>query len=387
MIFHATVLNFHQPLGNLENLLQQGSWEPHEILYALDRVPRALGGYESIARVHLALSGTWLETLADPDFQARVYGIVQCDNLLWQLCHPSLELLATGYYHPVLSLIPAADRIEQIKRWLSLGHHLWDREHFSGFWPPEMAFSMEMIPMLAEMGFRYVIVDSEQVVMKTPMSWSTLRYRPHIARYQDDEIVVIVRDRDLSSGQESGMSPEWFLQEAIARTTTSGQTPPLITTCTDGDNGGWFRNLHCPSNYWGGFYRPLMDKIASGTCSYLQPIFIHDYLDQYGYEGEVIVRTGAWNTGEHSGIGFVQWTGSNYQKETWQRVNHLSQQIHRQRWYAGERHDHHANLILEQAIQCLLKAETSCHFFWGDAWLSRCHQYLDQAESLLRQVT
>ena len=35
--------------------------------------------------MHLSLSGTLLETLASPAFQARVYGMVKCGDLLWYL--------------------------------------------------------------------------------------------------------------------------------------------------------------------------------------------------------------------------------------------------------------------------------------------------------------
>ena len=41
-IFHALVLNLHQPPGNLEHLLDHKPWEAKEILFALDRIPRAL---------------------------------------------------------------------------------------------------------------------------------------------------------------------------------------------------------------------------------------------------------------------------------------------------------------------------------------------------------
>ena len=85
-------------------------WEAREILYALDRIPRALWPYEDFARVHLSLSGTLLETLCQPEFQKRVYGIVKCGDLLW---HPQNEsiirILGTAYYHPVLPIIPPAD--------------------------------------------------------------------------------------------------------------------------------------------------------------------------------------------------------------------------------------------------------------------------------------
>ena len=74
-IYHAPVLNMHQPASNLDDLLVTQAWEAKEILFAYDRMPRALWGYEDIARVHLALSGTLLETLSSPAFQSRVYAV------------------------------------------------------------------------------------------------------------------------------------------------------------------------------------------------------------------------------------------------------------------------------------------------------------------------
>jgi hypothetical protein len=216
---HALVLNLHQPSGNLDYLLDHNEWEAREILFALDRIPRSLWGYEDLARVHLSMSGTLLEALSNSEFQRRVYGIVDCGTLLWRLQNNDLfEMLGTGYYHPVLPLIPEADRHEHLHRWLGIAHHLFWRPRFDGFWPPEMGFSMDMIPLLRAHGFRYVLVDSERVEAVSPMSWQELRYRPHIARHGKDEIIVVVRDRDLSNAQESGMEVDWFLNEVAERT-------------------------------------------------------------------------------------------------------------------------------------------------------------------------
>ena len=251
-VFHALVLNFHQPSGNLDALLQNEEWEAKQILYALDRVPRSLWGYEDVARVHLSLSGTLLETLSNPGFQDRVFGIVKCGELLWTLQNQRLvQILGTGYYHPVFPLIPPADWDEHLGRWLGIGRHVFWRKEFSGFWPPEMGFCMEMIPSLKRAGYRYVIVDSEHVEPVASMGWEEVRYRPHIARYQGEEIVVVVRDRELSYAQESGMDSGWFLYELRERTKHCGFAP-LVTTCTDGDNGGWFRNTSSEGNFWGG---------------------------------------------------------------------------------------------------------------------------------------
>ncbi len=379
-VFHALVLNLHQPLGNLEELLATDEWAAKEILFALDRIPRALWDYEDVARVHLSLSGTLLETLRSPEFQQRVYGIVKCGDLLWHLQNVKiLRILGTAYYHPVLPLIPPADWEEQLGRWLAQARHLFGGREFPGFWPPEMGFSLDLIPLLRRLGYRYVIADSEHVEPLTPMSWEELRYRPHLARFGGDEIVVVVRDRDLSNAQEAGMDYGWFMWEVHERTKNC-QFPPLVTTCSDGDNGGWFRNVSNKGNFWGACYRPVLDWVRRGDTE-LRPTFIEDYLDRYGAQGEVTVRPGAWNTGWHHGVGFLQWTGSQAQRDALERVAETSRALHVLRQdsadEANRSPDWHARL--EQAHWRLLRAETSCNFFWGEAWVQRCHRDLDEA--------
>lgn len=385
-IHHALVLNLHQPAGNLQELLTLNPWETHEILYAMDRIPRSLWGYEDVGRVHLSLSGTLLETLTDPEFQGNMYGVVDCGSLLWHLQNTALfRILGTGFYHPVLPLIPAADREEQVCRWQGIASHIFWRSQFQGFWPPEMGFSMELIPLLRRHGYRYVLVDSDHVAPVTPMEWHELRYRPHIARYGEDEIIVVVRDRELSDAQESGMELGWFLNEIQERTKLC-DFPPLVTTATDGDNGGWFRNPQPEANFWG-LYQALMEQARAGGP--VQPTFIDDYLDRFGVQGEVTVGTGAWNTGWHHGHGFVQWTGSQTQRDALAQLTELSKAVHDARWRAGERHvkDPEIHHQLEQAMWRLLRAETSCHFYWGEAWVPRALTEMQVAREHLERAT
>jgi hypothetical protein len=386
LIHHALVLNFHQPSGNLESLLNDNLWEAKEILWAMDRMPRVLWGYEDIARVHLSLSGTLLETLVKPEFQSRVYGIVKCGDLLWHLQNTSLfEVFGTAYYHPVLPLIPKEDWEEQCVRWLGIGRHIFWRPQFSGFWPPEMGFCMKMIPMLCRLGYRYVLVDSRHVEPIEPMRWEELRYRPHFARFGSDEIIVVVRDRELSDAQESGMDYGWFVKEVNERTKWCG-FPPLVTTCTDGDNGGWFRNTSGKGNFWEYFYRDFLLRARSGECT-IRPSFIGDYLDRYGAGGRVKVLSGAWNTGWHSGDGFTQWTGSRRQKEALLRVAEVSGRFHKLETAAVRLKDVVASdRQMRDAFWRLLRAETSCNFFWGDAWLDRCHRDLNEAVVYLEEI-
>lgn len=385
-MYHALVLNLHQPAGNIEQLLHDKEWEAKEILFALDRIPRMLWGHEDLARVHVSLSGTLLETLADPEFQQRMYGHVKCGDILWFFQNRALfELLGTGYYHPVLPLIPPQDWEAHLQRWLGAGRHLFWRREFGGFWPPEMSFCMELIPLLKKLGYQYVLVDSENVEAVTPMSWEELRYRPHIARYGGEEIIVVVRDRALSDAQESGMDPGWFIAETHERMKHC-DFPTLVTTCSDGENGGWFRNTSEQGNFWGVFYLPLLQQMRAGETA-IRPIFIPEYLRRFGAHGEVTVRTAAWNTGWHNGEGFTQWTGSPLQRDGLRRVRAVSADIHaaKAQIQADGAKDPVAHL-LEEAYWRLLRAQTSCNFYWGEDWVWRCHQDLDQALRALGQA-
>jgi hypothetical protein len=378
-INHALVLNLHQPAGNLHHLLDHNDWEAKEILWSLDRMPRSLWAYEDLARVHLSLSGTLLETLSDPAFQRRVYGAVKLGDLLWYLQNIRIfEILGTGYYHPVFPLIPTADWDEQLVRWKGIGSHLFGRTQFNGMWPPEMGFCMEMIPALRRMGYRYVLVDSMHVEPESAMRWEEIRYRPHWARYGEDEIIVVVRDRELSDAQESGFDYGWFAWEVNQRCSRCDFTP-LVTTCSDGDNGGWFRNTDSKGNFWGVFYQPYLDKVRSMECN-IRPIFIHEYLDRHPPTDYVKVRTGAWNTGWHNGVDFIQWTGSQTQREGLARIRETSAAFHQLRTdIPAARLTDHVRHLLAEAHWRLLRAETSCHFFWGEDWVGRTHVDLDKA--------
>lgn len=304
------VLNLHQPAGNLDGLLVDDEWEAREILWAIDRIPRSLWEHEDLGRVHLSLSGTLLETHADPGFQARVYGTVDCGSLLWHLQNArTIDVLGTAYYHPVLPLIPAPDRDEQLARWLGLGRHRFWREWFRGFWPPELGFCMDLVPTIARHGYQWVIVDSEHVRPLTPMSWEEVRARTQHCDF-----------------------------------------PPLVTTATDGDNGGWFRNTTHGSNFWSGFYDDLLDRVRSGRSGGIRPAFINDYLDRHGAHGWVTVEPGAWNTGDHHGTGFVQWTGSVAQRDALARVSQLSESVRTAGHAIGD--DGWAAGLLEQARCC-----------------------------------
>ena len=121
-----------------------------------------------------------------------------------------------------------------------------------------------------------------------------------------------------------------------------------------------------------------MDEIRAGHST-MRPTFITDYLDRFGAHGQVTVRRGAWNTDDHHGWDFHQWQGSWVQRDTMVRVHEISRGFHAVAQAAAQTHDPNLELarVLHEAHWRLLRAETSCNFYWGEAWVHKTHADLD----------
>jgi len=158
------------------------------------------------------------------------------------------------------------------------------------------------------------------------MRWEEQRYQPYLARYGGAEIIVVPRDRELSNAQLSGLDPGWFQHEVCERTKFC-DFPALVTTWTDGENGGWFRTTNVESGFWGFFYRPLLDRYRAGTLGFT-PIHISQYLEKFPPTEEVEVASRRVNTEHHWGGDFMQWTGSLLQKKGWDEVRRASDYYH-----------------------------------------------------------
>ena len=386
-VYHALGLNMHQPLGNLLALHNSSErWEAKQILWCYDRPVRMLAGYEDVARLHIGFSGTLLKQFEDPGIQETFHDVVNIGDFLEGYRRSNIEFVGTGLYHPVYPLIPIDDWDAHTDWWLGLGRHLLGRDRFYGFWPPEMGFCMEMIPMLKRHGYQYVLVDCWYIKPKREMRWEELRYRPYIARYGGEEIYIIPRDRELSDAQESGLDPGWFQHELYERTKNC-DFPALVTTWTDGENGGWFRISHVEAGFWGYFYHTILDRYREGTLGFT-PTHISEYLEKFPPTEEVEVHRGAWNTGEHWGGDFTQWTGSLLQKKGWETVADASAYYRRvQKAFddrggdADDGEEIRAHII--RAYDHILTAETSCNFYWGSRWVHRSFDELEQAYHLL----
>ncbi len=381
-IAHALGLHMHQPPGNLKLLIETNEWEAEQIIRCYERAARYAQQNSDVGFLHIGFSGILLEQFTDPEIIDRYRRIVDIPIMLdLYAVTENIELIGMGYYHPIFPLIPIEDWEEQLLAGRRIMQELFGRAP-KGFWPPEMAFCMEMIPALVRAGYEYVVVDSVHV---QPLGSGTENdiYQPYTATHEELSIIIIPRDRAISNAQESGLNPEWFFNEVGQKVSSSPnpRSPRLVTTWSDGENGGWFRQTHEPSGFFGWFYAPYMEAVRSGT-SPVMPVSLSRYLQQHQPTEQVTVRTGAWNVGSTSGLDFTQWAGSDSQKQALQTICTASARYWRLKRHEKLLSEQGCN-ALDEARRFILEGETSCFLFWGDAWIPELYKRAQAAEKIM----
>lgn len=382
-VHHALGLHMHQPPGNLRLLIEENEWEAQQIIRCYERAPRYAREFRDVARLHVGFSGILLEQFQSKDIIDRYRAWVDIPAMLESYrAAENIELIGMGYYHPIFPLIPREDWPDQLVSGRQIMADVFGREP-RGFWPPEMAFDMEMVDALAKVGYEYVVVDGVHVTPEGEQAPPDL-YRPYVARGKKSEIVVIPRDRGISNAQESGLDADWFTGEVMRKVESSPgkDMPRLVTTWSDGENGGWFRQMAEASGFFGHFFAPLMNRVRAGQSA-IQPVLISEFIERHPPEAEAHVQTGAWNVGSTSGYDFSQWAGSDKQRNAIEKTFSVS----RRYWeLAGRDMPSDARGILESARQIILESETSCFLFWGDAWIPKLYERTGRAEDMLNAV-
>lgn len=371
----------HQPPGNLRLLIETNRFEAEQIMRCYERAVRYARQHSDVARLHVGFSGILLEQLLDPGLQAAYRDFVDIPAMLRAYAEtPNVELIGMGYYHPIFPLIPQDDWAEQLERGVDIYQRVFGRRP-RGFWPPEMAFSMEMVPALRAAGYEYVLIDSMHV---EPEGGGRDIYQPYLASFGGQTITIIPRDRDLSNAQESGLDEGWFINE-VSRKVGSRDQDALVTTWSDGENGGWFRQMAEEAGFFGHYFAPYMARVRSKD-SPVRPVLISDYLREHPARLAATARTGAWNVGSTSGHDFSQWAGSPTQKQAIEELFKVTSRFQEVARRAGKRPGGTAQGKLAEARRLNLEAETSCFLFWGDSWIPQLYERTGPALRLLSEA-
>lgn len=387
-VFHALGLHMHQPPGNLRLLIDRDPLEAEQIIRCYERVPRYAQRFRDHARIHVGFSGILLEQFRDPGIVDSYRAIVDIPAMLDNYAQAgNVELIGMGYYHPLFPLIPPEDWEDHLIRGRQIMKDVFGRAP-RGFWPSELAFCMEMVPALVKAGYEYVIVDGVHVQFKEGQfkegesrEGVAESFRPYRATVGDTSIVVIPRDRELSLAQAEGTDLRSFLEAIQGRVQHAPSTDQqcLITTWSDGENGGWFRQMHEQSGFFGHFFVPFLEEIATGAAN-VQPVLLGDFITGNPPTEEAHVRTGSWTP--DTGFDFSRWTASPAQKKAIEHIRTLSARYR----LVSERASAEVSGPLDEARTLILESETSCFLSWGEQWLAKLYNRTRRVETLLDAV-
>ncbi len=154
----------HQPVGNFGFVFEEAFAKSYEPFL------RALESHPGI-RMSLHYSGPLLDWIQRerPDFIERLKTLVSLGRV---------ELLSSGYYEPLLPIIPERDRQGQIARMQGALADMTSRRP-SGLWLTERVWEPELPATLARAGIEYTILDSSQFETARPWIAANSQLQDH----------------------------------------------------------------------------------------------------------------------------------------------------------------------------------------------------------------
>jgi alpha-amylase/alpha-mannosidase (GH57 family) len=375
----ALILHMHQPRYNITGNTLHSSVAKEvfkQTMHPYTFPPEVLRDHEE-ATVTFNFTGSLIEQineLISTHFDAGFDGIWERYRFLKEVGRS--EYTGCGYFHPIFPLLPEADRRKQIEKHLDIYRETLGGRPV-GFWPPELGFSSDLIPLLDDMGFKWTIVDEPHLInANRDKAWYNLLYEPHYVEYNGHRIAVVARDRGISIAQQSGYDPGWLRNEIHRKLNTKGDGKDrLLVIATDGENG-WFRHSGERAGFWGWFFDPLLHKLTQDpTFDGIQLTTVQEYLETHPPEDVVRVEAGTWHFDGANAGGFLKWTDGQPKTECWREIEETSTLVTH---LEDEMKDQYVSCQtevkedLEAAWRWLLMAETSCNFYWGtDEWLEK----------------
>jgi alpha-amylase/alpha-mannosidase (GH57 family) len=255
-----------------------------------------------------------------------------------------IEFTGSAMYHPILPLIPREEVIRQIKLNNDVNqHYLGEVYNPAGFFPPEMCYSYEVAQIVAELGFRWIIVDEIAFNGKIGCAKYDRLYK--IKGLGD--FLVFFKERPFSAGITYGMYPsaEPFLNKLTGRL----EEHDYLLTGTDGEVYG--------------HHRPGQEKLLSEVFARRTPetCTISELIESFNRVERVNPLPSSWSTWEDEmaqGIPYPQWQypGHELHQLQWQLTNFILRAVKEAPEEAPG---------FPEACRFLDKGLHSCQYWWA----------------------
>ncbi len=282
-------------------------------------------------------------------------GYNQGRALLTSMGNPRLDLVAFGFYHPMMPLLDTRDIQMQVRLHKQIYSQTWVNggSYAKGMFPPECAFSTRIIPALVSEGIEWSIVDNihfDRACVGYPHTNASNLYSPNKADqvnpdpslnggawvqlnnlwapsrvsapfgYQPAQVQHIDPATGLATkmiavpaaryeGNEDGRGGYGaFLYQTVMdqyrSLNTNAARPMLVLLHHDGDNYGGGTD-----SYYGTNFQSMVNWDA-GTTNY-ETTTIQDYLQRFPVPQNAVihVENGSWAGADNGDPEFKKWLG------------------------------------------------------------------------------
>jgi len=355
-VYWSNFLHIYQPPTQTEAIVRKVTEESYRTL--VRTLKEAPGG-----KITLNISGVLTEQLAR-------YGLDDVIRGLRELAERGqIEFTGSAMYHPILPLVPREEVVRQIKLNTDVNHHYFGKIYKpAGFFPPEMCYSYEVAQTVAELGFRWIIVDEISFNGK-------IRSVKYDRLYEVEglgDFLVFFKERPFSAGITYGTYPS--ADPFLAALSGSLEGHSHLLTGTDGEVYGHHRP---------GQEKLLSEVFARGvpkTCT------ISELIGHFVELNTVSPLPSSWSTWEDEmaqGIPYPQWQypGHRLHKLQWQLTDFVLRTIEKAPQRAPGFPE--ARRLLDEGLHSCQYWWASCRPWWSVEMIEWGAQKLYQAVDVL----
>lgn len=320
MLNWVEFLHIYQPPNQDKGILDQVVIESYNhIIWLLKKYPSF--------KITLNVSGSLLEQLSDNGHDQLIEEIKSLTK------KGRIELVGSAMFHPILPLLPD----NEIRRQIELNNVII-KEKFghnckiSGFYLPEMAYSYEVVKIIKEMGYQWIILDEINAGRKKIDN--QIKYQ-----IKNNGLYVVFRNREYSKS----FPPESIIKN-LKKLDGGNKNNNYLITAHDGELYG-----HYHKNDYGYYQKVFTNKS-------IRNLLISEYLKSLKKTEEITPRSANWESTEielKKHIPYALW-------------DNPKNKIHKKLWE-----------LRELAIKTLNKNQSDPNYLWSrkhlDHGLSSCY--------------
>lgn len=222
-MYWSNFLHIYQPPTQSEAIVRKVAAESYRpLVRILQESPHA--------KITLNINGCLTQQLARYGLDDVITGVRELAE------RGQVELTGSAMYHPILPLVPPTEIERQIELNAQVNrHYLGEVYAPQGFFPPEMCYSYTVAQVVADMGFRWIIIDEIGKTGRLGETRTDTLYKIQGLDY----LHVFFRERPFSAGITYGKYPTaaTFLSALADRTAEKS----YLLTGTDGEVYGHHR--------------------------------------------------------------------------------------------------------------------------------------------------